>query len=140
RRLITPDNYTMCIYPDLILDRRSPQEKLQKLVEKNMVEYEQMAVGDRTRQLLAQGDLLSDWSFACCFHFAQVAHIRLTSKQILTSLRHSTGFVREAAIAYLSVASHRIFLELLPQLQNDPHPLVADQVKELQKMKKTTNH
>ncbi len=123
-----------------ILDRRSPQEKLQKLVEKNMVEYEQMAVGDRTRKLLAQGDLLSDWSFACCFHFAQVAHIRLTSEQILTSLRHSTGFVREAAIAYLSVASHRIFLELLPQLQNDPHPLVADQVKELQKMKKTTNH
>ncbi|MDF5733580.1 MAG: MFS transporter, partial [Rhizonema sp. PD38] len=53
-----------------ILDRRSPQEKLQKLVEKNMVEYEQMAVGDRTRKLLAQGDLLSDWSFACCFHFA----------------------------------------------------------------------
>ena len=98
-----------------------------------MVEYEHMAVGDRTRKLLAQGDFLSDWSFACCFHFAQVARIRLTSEQILTSLRHSTGFVREAAIAYLSVASHRILLELLPQLQNDPHPLVKDQVKELQK-------
>ncbi|ARV62159.1 MFS transporter [Nostocales cyanobacterium HT-58-2] len=114
-----------------ILDRRSPKEKLQKLVEKGIVEYQQMAVGDRTRNLVTLKDSLSDWCLACCFHFAQVAHIRLTSEQILSSLGHPTGFVREAVIAYLSVVSRRVLLELLPQLQNDPHPLVASQVKEL---------
>ncbi len=114
-----------------ILDKRSPQEKLQKLVEKGMVVYQPMAVSDRTRNLVAQRDLLSDWAIACCFHFAQVAHIRLFSKQILATLRHPTGFVREAAIAYLNTVSPSTLLELLPQLQNDPHPLVANLVKEL---------
>jgi hypothetical protein len=114
-----------------ILDRRSPEEKLQKLVEKGMVEYQQMSKSERTRSLVALLDSLSDWCLACCFHFAQVARIRLTSEQILSSLRHPTGFVREAVIAYLNVVSHRVLLQLLPKLQNDPHPLVAAQVKEL---------
>jgi len=118
-----------------ILDRRSPQEKLQKLVEKGMVDYQPMLIGDRTRNLVAQKELLSDWCLACCFHFAQVAHIRLATKQILATLRHPTGFVREAAILYLSTVSPSILRQLLPQLQNDPHPLVANQVKEL-----TTNN
>ena len=118
-----------------ILDRRSPQEKLQKLVEKGMVEYQPMMIGDRTRNLMAQKDLLSDWCLACCFHFAQIAHIRLESKQILATLRHPTGLVREAAILYLSTVSPSILRQLLPQLQNDPHPLVANQVKKL-----TTNN
>jgi hypothetical protein len=60
-----------------------------------------------------------------------VARIRLTSSEILVSLRHPTGFVREAAIAYLNMVSHRVLLQILPQLQKDPHPLVAAQVKEL---------
>jgi len=114
-----------------ILDRRSPQEKLQKLVEKGMVQYQPMVLSDRTRNLVAQRDMLSDWGIACCFHFAQVARIRLASEQILATLRHPTGFVREAAIAYLSTVSPSILRQLLPQLQNDPHPLVADLVKEL---------
>ncbi|RAM48331.1 MAG: MFS transporter [Hapalosiphonaceae cyanobacterium JJU2] len=114
-----------------ILDRRSPAEKLQYLIAAEMAEYQQMSVNDRTRNLLMHKNLLSDWCLACCFHFAQVARIRLTTEQVLESLSHPTGFVREAAIAYLNVVSPRILIKILPQLQKDPHPLVANQVKEL---------
>ncbi|TFI55736.1 MFS transporter [Mastigocladus laminosus UU774] len=114
-----------------ILDRRSPAEKLQYLIAAEMAEYQQMSVNDRTRNLLMHKNLLSDWCLACCFHFAQVACIRLTTEQVLESLSHPTGFVREAAIAYLNVVSPRILVKILPLLQKDPHPLVANQVKEL---------
>jgi HEAT repeat protein len=114
-----------------ILDRRTEPEKLQHLVEAKIVEYENMLVSDRLHRLLLLGNLLSDWCLACCFHFAQVARIRLTSAEILASLRHPTGFVREAAIAYLNMVSQRVLFQILPQLQNDSHPLVAAQVKEL---------
>ena len=116
-----------------ILDQRSHQEKLHYLVEAGLIEYENMPVSDRLRRLLTLSNLLSDWCLACCFHFAQVSRIRLTTDEILVTLRHPTGFVREAAIAYLSVVSHRVLLELLPKLQKDSHPLVAAQVKELMK-------
>jgi hypothetical protein len=114
-----------------IFDRRSPEEKLQHIVSKGMAEYQQIILSDRTRRLISQGNLLSDWCLACCFHFAQVACIRLTIPEIIATLRHPTGFVREAAIAYLSVVSPRVLLKLLPQLKNDPHPLVVAQVKKL---------
>jgi hypothetical protein len=114
-----------------IFDRRSPEEKLQHIVSKGMAEYQQMILSDRTRRLITLGNLLSDWCLACCFHFAQVACIRLPIPEIIITLRHPTGFVREAAIAYLSVVSPRILVELLPQLKNDPHPLVVAQVKKL---------
>ncbi len=114
-----------------ILDNRPQPEKLQHLVEAKIVEYENMIVSDRLHRLLTLGNFLSDWCLACCFHFAQVTRIRLTSSEILISLRHPTGFVREAAIAYLNMVSHRVLLQILPQLQKDPHPLVAAQVKEL---------
>ncbi len=114
-----------------ILDKRSPAEKLQYLEAAGLAKYEQMVVNERTRFLLEKQELLSDWCLACCFHFAQVSRVRLTSEQVLASLRHSTGFVREAVIAYLNVVSPRVLLRILPQLQNDPHPLVAAQVKEL---------
>ncbi|MBW4686866.1 MAG: MFS transporter [Komarekiella atlantica HA4396-MV6] len=114
-----------------ILDNRSQQEKLQHLVEAKVLVYENMLVGDRLHRLLMVSNLLSDWCLACCFHFAQVTRIRLTSPEILAALRHPTGFVREAAIAYLNMVSHRVLREILPQLQDDPHPLVAAQVKEL---------
>lgn len=114
-----------------IFDKQLPEEKLQKIVEKEIVIYQPRSVGDRLRLLIAQKDLLSDWCKACCFHFALIAQIRLNSEQILASLRHPTGFVREAAISYLNVVSSRVLLEILPQLQLDPHPLVAAQVKEL---------
>jgi hypothetical protein len=114
-----------------ILDKRSPAEKLQYLIAAEMAEYQQMSVNERTRSLLMHKNLLSDWCLACCFHFAQVARIRLTTEQVLESLSHPTGFVREAAIAYLNVVSPRILIKILPQLQKDSHPLIANQVKEL---------
>jgi len=117
-----------------ILDKRSPAEKLQYLIAAEMAEYQQMAVNERIRNLLVHKQLLSDWCLACCFHFSQIARIRLTTEQVLESLNHPTGFVREAAIAYLSVVSPRILIKILPQLQKDPHPLVANQVKELMKL------
>ncbi|OUL32506.1 MFS transporter [Nostoc sp. T09] len=114
-----------------ILDRRSHEEKLYLLTAAGLGEYQQLSVSERLRRLLMLSNFLSDWCLACCFHFAQVSHIRLTTPEIMISLRHPTGFVREAAIAYLSVVSRRVILELLPQLQKDKHPLVAAQVKKL---------
>ncbi|YAF93736.1 MAG: MFS transporter [Nodularia sp. CChRGM 3473] len=122
-----------------ILDRRSPQEKLHYLGEAGLGKYQQMPVSDRIRRLLTLSHFLSDWCLACCFHFAQVSRIRLSINEILVALRHPTGFVREAAIVYLSVASHRVLLELLPKLQQDTHPLVAAQVQEFMK-KQGTGH
>ena len=125
-----------------ILDRRPPQEKLQHLIESGIVEREKMPgsheqeltiIANRLRQLINLGNLLSDWCLACCFHFAQAAHIRVSSDQILVTLRHPTGFVREAAISYLSVVSRKVVQEILPYLKTDPHPLVAAQVQELMK-------
>ncbi|WP_427159994.1 MFS transporter [Aliinostoc sp. HNIBRCY26] len=114
-----------------ILDQRSPQEKLSYLVETGLVEYEPFSPSERIRRMLTLGEFFSDWCLACCFHFAQVNRIRLTINEILLALRHPTGFVREAAIAYLGVVSQRVLLELLPKLQQDSHPLVATQVQEL---------
>ncbi|MBD2504013.1 MFS transporter [Anabaena azotica] len=114
-----------------ILDKRSHQEKLSYLLEAKFTEYQQMSVSERLQKMLSLAPFLSDWCLACCFHFAQASRIRLTINEILLALRHPTGFVREAAIAYLSVVSHRVLLELLPKLQKDTHPLVAMQIQEL---------
>ncbi|QLE57904.1 MFS transporter [Nostoc sp. TCL26-01] len=123
-----------------ILDQRSPQEKLHYLIEAEFTEYDQLSASERLRKMLTLGNFLSDWCLACCFHFAQVSRIRLTINEILLALRHPTSFVREAAIAYLNVVSHRVLLELLPKLQKDSHPLVAAQVKELISKHSLTNH
>ncbi|AFY53813.1 hypothetical protein Riv7116_1244 [Rivularia sp. PCC 7116] len=113
-----------------IFDRRPYLEKLQKLVEAGLTKYEQMAVNERTRTLLELEHSLSDWCWASCIHFAQVARIKLKPIQIEGSLRHPCGFVREAAVAYLSIASPRLFIQVIPQLKNDSHPLVIAQIKE----------
>ncbi|MBV6626641.1 MAG: MFS transporter [Rivularia sp. (in: Bacteria)] len=113
-----------------IFDRRPYLEKLQKLVEAELIKYEQMAVNERTRTLLELEHSLSDWCWACCIHFAQVARIKLKPIQIEGSLRHPCGFVREAAVSYLSIASPRLFIQVIPQLKNDSHPLVIAQLKE----------
>jgi hypothetical protein len=115
----------------IILDKRELQHKLQALIEAKIFKYEQMIVSDRIRQLLTLETSLSDWCLACCFHFATSARIRLTTEQIIKNLRHPTSFVREAAICYLNMASRSTLVQLLPQLQKDPHPLIAAQVKEL---------
>ncbi|MEM9924354.1 MAG: MFS transporter [Cyanobacteria bacterium P01_D01_bin.50] len=113
-----------------IFDRRPAMEKVQKLVEAELLQYEQMAVNERTRKLLELENSLSDWCWACCIHFAQVARIKLKTTQIKASLRHPCGFVREAAAAYLSAASPRLFIKLIPQLKQDSHPLVIAQIQE----------
>ncbi|MEA5581386.1 MFS transporter [Nodularia harveyana UHCC-0300] len=123
-----------------ILDRRSPQEKLNYLIEARLSKYQPMSIRDRISQMLSLSHFLSDWCLACCFHFAQVSHIRLSIPEILIALRHPTSFVREGAIAYLSVASRRVLGELLPQLQQDSHPLVASQVQELIKKYAVENY
>ncbi|MBD2357881.1 MFS transporter [Tolypothrix sp. FACHB-123] len=123
-----------------ILDRRSHEEKLYLLTAAGLGEYQQLSISDRLRRLLTISNFLSEWCLACCFHFAQVSQIRLTVPEIMIALRHPTGFVREAAIAYLSVVSHRIILKLLPQLQKDKHPLVIAQVKKLMTQYQAQNY
>ncbi|MGB3509063.1 MAG: HEAT repeat domain-containing protein [Microcoleaceae cyanobacterium] len=112
-----------------ILDQKSYEEKLDILFE--IVVYKPMAPSDRLRHLLELRHFLSDWALASCFHMARSARWSLTAEQTLVCLRHPTGFVREAALAYLRMASRRALVELLPNLQNDPDPLVAAQVEQM---------
>ena len=112
-----------------VLDRRPTADKLASLVE--IVPYEPMTPSDRLRRLLEFRHFLSEWSLACCFHVARVAHWGLTPEQTLVCLRHPTGFVREAVLAYLKEASPRALQELLPVLRNDPDRLVEAQVKQM---------
>ncbi len=112
-----------------VLDRRSDLEKLQSL--SDLIAYQPMASGDRVRRLLELRHFLSDWPLACSFHLARVSRWSLTPEQILACLRHPRGFVREAVLAYLRVASPRALIELLPMLRNDPNRLVAEQVKQM---------
>jgi len=112
-----------------ILDQNSYEEKLGSLSE--MVVYRPMAPSDRLRHLLDFRHFLSDWALACCLQMARAARWSLTAEQTLVCLRHPTGFVREAALAYLRMASQRALVELLPNLRNDPDPLVAAQVEQM---------
>ena len=57
----------------------------------------------------------------------------LTPESTLACLRHPKGFVREAVLAYLRVASPRALSELLPMMKNDPDRLVAGQVQDMMK-------
>ncbi|WP_017652686.1 MFS transporter [Fortiea contorta] len=123
-----------------ILDQRSHQEKLYLLAASGLIEYQPLLISDRLPRLLTQANFLSDWCLACCFHVAQTSRIRLTIPEIVATLRHPTGFVREAAIAYLSMVSRRVLLEILPQLQKDQHPLVIAQVKELMEKYQLQNY
>ncbi|WP_413163241.1 MFS transporter [Capilliphycus salinus ALCB114379] len=112
-----------------ILDRHSELEKLEYLAP--LFPYRPLKPSARLRRLLELRHFLSDWTLACCFHLARSAHWSLTAEQTLMCLRHPTGFVREAVLAYLRIASRRALIELLPMLQNDPDPLVAAQVAQM---------
>jgi hypothetical protein len=112
-----------------VLDRQSERDKLQSLSE--LIEYRPMSPSDRLRHLLELRHFLSDWSLACCFHLARVARWSLSGEQTLAGLRYPKGFVREAVLAYLEVASPRALVELLPRLQHDPDRLVAAQVQQM---------
>jgi len=90
-----------------------------------------MSPSDRLRRLIELRHFMSDWSLACCFHFARTAHYSLTLEATIICLRHPTGFVREAVLAYLKAASPRACIELLPVLQKDSDRLVAAQVQQM---------
>jgi HEAT repeat protein len=111
------------------LDRRSTSEKLACLEE--LVPYQPMSPSDRLRRLLELRHFMPDWSLACCFHLAREAHFSLTPEATLACLRHPTGFVREAVLAYLKAASPRACMELLPAMKNDADRLVAAQVQQI---------
>lgn len=112
-----------------LLDQHSEREKLSNLSE--LMVYKPLAPSDRLRRLLELRHFLSDWALACCFHLARQARWSLTAQQTLVCLQHPTGFVREAVLAYLKIASPRALVELLPRLQNDPDNLVSAQVEEM---------
>ncbi len=114
-----------------ILDQRSLQDKLNSLLELKLLSHQQLEPNARLRHLLNFPASLSNWCLACCFYYAQAARIGLKSTQILPSLRHPSSIVREAAIGYLILVSPRVVREILPQLQDDPHPLVTAQVERL---------
>lgn len=114
-----------------ILDRRSWQEKLDVLQESHLFRYQPMAPSDRLRYLLDLRYFLSDWALACCFHVARAQRWSLSAENTVACLKHPTGFVREAVLSYLRVASPRVLRELLPLMQNDPNELVTNQVEQL---------
>lgn len=112
-----------------LLDRNSEEEKLRNLSE--IFDDQRSLPSDRLRQLLELRHFLSDWAIACCFHLAKQAHWSLTTEQAVACLRHPKGFVREAVLSYLWMASPRAMQTLLPLLQKDPDRLVIAQVKKM---------
>ncbi|WP_297085481.1 HEAT repeat domain-containing protein [Thermoleptolyngbya sp. C42_A2020_037] len=122
-----------------ILDSRPDLEKLESLDE--FVDYQPLSPSDRLRHLLDLRHFLSDWGLACSVHVAREQRWSLMPAQIIACLHHPTGFVREAAVAYLEVASPRTLRELLPMLSRDPNRLVAAQVEQLlQKYSAASTH
>jgi len=112
-----------------ILDRRSVGERLSNLAE--LVPYNAMNPSDRLRRLIDLRHFLPDWTLACCFHTARTAPCSLSPEATLVCLRHPTGFVREAVLAYLKAASPRACSELLPMLKNDSDRIVASLVQQM---------
>jgi len=112
-----------------VLDHPSDWAKLQSLSE--ILYYEPMAPVRRLQRLMVLRHFLSDWALACCFHLARQQQWALSAEQTLACLQSPRGFVREAVLDYLRVASPRALHRLLPKLQQDTDPIVADQVKRL---------
>jgi hypothetical protein len=112
-----------------VLDRQPDIEKLQSL--EDLMPYEPMSPSDRLRHLVDLRHFLSEWALACCFHVAGKARWSLTADQTLACLRSPTGFVREAVLSYLQVASPRALPKILPSLKDDPDCLVSAQVHQM---------
>ncbi len=112
-----------------VLDQRGISDRLVSL--QPLLPYQKMSPRDRLHHLLELRQFLPDWCLACCFHGARSARWRISLDIILVCLRHPTGFVREAVLAYLQVASPRACESLIHHLEKDPSPLVAAQVRQL---------
>ncbi len=95
---------------------------------KPLVPYQPMPPQERLRHLMELRHFLSDWALACCFHVARTERWSISADHVVASLRHPVGFVREAVLSYLDMASPRALGALLPLMENDPDPLVAAQV------------
>ena len=114
----------------VLLDpHRSTLDHVQALGD--LVPYQPQAASTRLRHLLDLRHFLSDWSVACCYHLARDARWRLNPDQVVWGAQHPTGFVREAVLGYLAVASPGVLRQVLPQLRRDPSPIVAQQAREL---------
>ncbi|WP_202950932.1 MFS transporter [Prochlorothrix hollandica] len=112
----------------VILDKRPVLEKFQALADLlDREDTDRLAPSGRLRKLLDSSDYLGDWLLACCFHVARRYRWSIAPDKALGSLRHPTGFVREAVISYIAMASPRALYKLLPLIQTDPAPLVAAQ-------------
>lgn len=116
----------------VVLDKRPILEKFQALAD--LLEPEdadRLAPSGRLRKLLDSSAYLNDWLLACCFHLARWGRWTIPPEKALSCLRHPTGFVREAVISYISLASPRAVYRLLPMIQSDPDPLVSAQAQVL---------
>lgn len=112
-----------------ILDQRLDEEKLISL--SGLAPHQPMLPSDRLRYLMDLRHFLSEWALACCFHLARQQQWSLTTAQALAGLSHPTGFLREAVLSYLRVASPQGLAKVLPKMQADPNPIVVAQVKQL---------
>ncbi len=112
-----------------LLDAATDAERLEHLAE--FAPYRPMPPQQRLRYLVELRHFLSDWSLACCFHLARESRWNLSANQTIACLRSPTGFVREAVLAYLRLASPQALRQVLPALKPDPDPLVQAQISQI---------
>ena len=95
---------------------------------KPLIAYQPMDPQQRLGCLIELRHFLSDWALACCFHVACTEQWSIKGDHVMASLRHPMGFVREAVLSYLDMASPGILGQILSRMEKDPDPLVAAQV------------
>ena len=110
-----------------VIDNRSIADKLNIL--STIFSYTPLTPLNRLHQLVELRYCLSDWTLACCFHLARTRFWSLPAEVMLNSLEHPTGFVREAVISYLQIASPRSLIKVLPRLLKDRDSLVLAQAR-----------
>ncbi|WP_271252983.1 hypothetical protein [Pseudanabaena sp. Chao 1811] len=110
-----------------VVDNRSIADKLNVLAA--IHPHKPMKPMKRLQQLVDLRYCLSDWTLACCLHVARTQLWSLPAETMLACLEHPTGFVREAVIAYLQVASPRSLAKILPHLLKDRDSLVLAQAR-----------
>lgn len=111
----------------LVVDNRPIADKLSVL--STIHPYRPLPPLKRLHQIIELRHCLSDWTLACCLHVAKGHRWSLPAGVMLNCLEHSSGFVREAVIAYLQVASPRSLIKVLPRLLKDRDSLVLAQAR-----------
>ena len=110
-----------------VIDNRSIADKLSIL--STIHPYQKLPPLKRLQQLMDLRYCFSDWTLACCFHTARTQWWSLSTDTMLEGLVHPTGFVREAVVSYLQVASPRSLTKILPRLLKDRDSLVLAQAR-----------